>query len=567
MRFIVPFLVVAPIAVACTGSIAGSGGDPSKRPTSGGAEGTAHAGGSGGVIGTMGGRNPGPTPVDPSARYAPGGVYRLTARQYANALRDLIGGSVPVPALRQDVAIAGFTTVGAGVAGVNEDAAESFEKGALDAAAAAFGNGGTLRPTVTCAAASGPDEACARKTLRALGRKIFRRALAADEESPYVDVWRAAKGIAGSDWKGFEMAVAAMLQSPKFLFRFEEGEPDPADATRRRYAPYELASRLAFFLWSSTPDDALLDAAEAGALATTDGLATQVTRMLTSPKAKTGLLSFIDEKLELGKAALIAKDASTFPQFSPSLAAAMRTETLKVVEAVVVDGERDFLELLDTRTTFVDGALAKLYGIPGVTGDAFTKVTMPSDWNRLGILGQASFLATRSHVVKTSPTQRGKFVAERLLCQSIPPPDPNANTNLPDVQGQTLREVLENHRKNPSCAACHALMDPIGVAFENFDAVGAWREQDNGKPIDASGTFQKQPYQTLPELVALLKRAPDVSACVVRDLYRYATAHEEEEGQMVHLDALTKAFDGGGRKLAPLVSALATSDAFRFAAR
>jgi hypothetical protein len=394
---------------------------------------------------------------------------------------------------------------------------------------------------------------------------VFRRPLVATEEASLLKVWKDVSALEKDPWRGVEIAVSAMLQSPNFLFRAQEGEPDPSNPSRKRYKSYEMADRLSFFLWNTTPDDALLTAAENGDLLTPTGLQEQSKRLAASTRARAALGAFMAEKLDLSSLDLISKDAATFPLYTPALAATMKAETQRLVDYILFEKNGDFLDLLDTRTTFVNKALAAVYKLPNITSDTLVQTTLPADSVRVGILGQASFLTSKSHVVKTSPTLRGKFVVERLLCGEIPAPAANVDTLIPNDPNLSMRDFLEAHRKNPVCASCHKLMDPIGVAFENFDAIGTFRTQDAGRTVDASGDLDGQPYKDLRGLAALLRKSPEVSSCVVKDLLRYATGDASAEQDPATIDKLTKMFETNGRQLTALASAVATSDGFRFA--
>jgi len=547
-------VVLLLLGSACSGVVI------SQEATGDSSTGGKSAAGNTTVVAAGGGASGAASPVLPAA-----GVFRLTSEQYRNSLRDLLGDSAPLQTIERDIVVKGFASVGAGTAGVAETAAESFETGANAAAAFAFGTKGSKRSLLTCAGTSGPDETCAKGFLKTFGRKVFRRPLVATEEASLLKVWKDVSALEKDPWRGVEIAVSAMLQSPNFLFRAQEGEPDPANPSRKRYKSFEMADRLSFFLWNTTPDEALLAAAEAGDLLTPSGLQAQAKRLSASPRARAALGAFMAEKLDLASIDLISKDAKTFPLYTPALAATMKAETQRLVDYVLFENNGDFMDLIDTRTTFVNKALAAVYKIPNITSDTLVQTTLPADSVRLGILGQASFLASKAHIVKTSPTLRGKFVVERLLCGEIPAPDASVDTLIPNDPNLSMRDFLEAHRKNPVCASCHKLMDPIGVALENFDGIGAFRTQDAGRTVDASGDLDGQPYKDLRGLAALLRKSPEVSACVVKDLLRYATGDASAEQDPLTIEKLTKTFERNGRQLAVLASAVASSDAFRFA--
>jgi hypothetical protein len=311
----------------------------------------------------------------------------------------------------------------------------------------------------------------------------------------------------------------------------------------------------------------LLDAADAGELQTADSVAEHAVRLLESPRAKDGLGNFLREKFELYKVPQVTKDAKVFPSFSRNLVAAMKRESELLLDDLFFARDADALDVLDARTTFINDELAALYGIEGITGSEFRAVELPATSERLGILGHAAFLAAKAHTTSTSPTLRGKFVRERILCGSMQAPPSNVDTSLPEdpVGSLTVREKLDRHRTDPTCAGCHALMDPIGVSFERFDALGAIRDRDAGQVIDTRGDLDGKAYESTPELLALLRADPAVADCFVRDLYRYATAHRELKTEEPLLEALATAFNRDGRVLRDLIVKLVSSDGFRFA--
>jgi hypothetical protein len=420
---------------------------------------------------------------------------------------------------------------------------------------------------VGCDPAAITDEACARSFLQGFGRRAFRRPLDDEELGRYVSLAEDAATTLGDFHAGLEFAVAALLQSPNFLFRVEVGEPDPSDSSRLRYTGYEMASRLSFLFWNTTPDDVLLDAAEAGELVTTAGLVGQVARLLDDPRTRAAMSNFHAERLGIEGLEMITKDAELFPAMSPALASSMREDILRTLDYLAFEEPADFRSVFDTRVAFVDGALAGLYGLPA-PASGIERAELPADELRLGLLGKAGLLAQNAHVTQTSPTLRGKFVRERVLCQSIPAPPNNVVTIIPEPNpdAPTMRERLAAHREVASCAACHALMDPIGLAFENFDAIGRYRDTDDGHALDTSGDLDGATFADPKQLASLLRGLPEASDCLVRQLYRYAVAHVESAGEIPVIDALAQDFERSDYGFAELLSAVVQSDGFRYAA-
>ena len=356
---------------------------------------------------------------------------------------------------------------------------------------AGAGDTPSRRRVFSCQPASQKDEdACARKILSALMRRAYRRPVTdADLKKP-LELYRSAKAADGFD-AGIEMGMSVVLTSPEFLFRIER---DPAKAAPG--APYalsdlELASRLSFFLWSSIPDDELLDAAERGDLDKPAVLERQVTRMLADPRSQNLVTNFASQWLHLRNLDAITPDMRLFPDFDDNLRQAFRQETELLVDSVIREN-LSVLDLLRANYTFVNERLAKHYGIPNVYGSRFRKITFGEDAQRGGLLRQGSILLVTSYPTRTSPVIRGKWILDNVLGVPPPPPPPNVPA-LDDVKtvkrNAPIRERLAEHRKNPTCAGCHKLTDPVGFALENYDAVGRWRTIEAGTPIDASGTL------------------------------------------------------------------------------
>jgi mono/diheme cytochrome c family protein len=338
-----------------------------------------------------------------------------------------------------------------------------------------------------CRPSSGAEEApCARTILTKLARRAFRRSITDSDIKPLLAFY--ARGRAEGDFDtGIQKALSAMLVSPNFLFRVERDPKDSAPGSVYRLNDFALASRLSFFLWSTIPDDRLLDLAEQGKLKDPVVLQQQVQRMLDDPKSQALVDNFAGQWLYLRNLQLSRPDPDAFPEFDDNLRQAFRTETSLFFQNVLRE-DHSVLELLDANYTFLNQRLAEHYGIPNVYGPQFRKVIL-TDPNRGGLLGQGSVLTVTSYPNRTSVVQRGKWILETLLGTPPPPPPPVPElvTHSKDGRQLTMREQMEQHRANPVCASCHARMDPLGFALENYDGVGKWRDKDAGNPIDASG--------------------------------------------------------------------------------
>jgi mono/diheme cytochrome c family protein len=333
------------------------------------------------------------------------------------------------------------------------------------------------------------EEDCARRILSVLMRRAYRRSVTDDDLERPMEFYRQARAE-GDFESGIEMALSAVLVSPRFLFRIERDPSDVGPNTVYRISDVELASRLSFFLWSSIPDDELLDATTRGDLRQPAVLEAQVRRMLADSRSRTLVSNFASQWLHLRNLDSTTPDQRLFPDFDDNLRQALRRETELFVDSVFRE-DRSVLDLLKADYTFLNERLAKHYEIPHVYGSRFRRVSLGEDSHRGGLFRHGSVLAVTSYATRTSPVIRGRWVLENILGSPPPPPPPDvpALTDNKVSAALPLRERLLEHRANPTCASCHELMDPIGFSLENFDAVGRWRTLESGNPIDASGSL------------------------------------------------------------------------------
>jgi mono/diheme cytochrome c family protein len=352
---------------------------------------------------------------------------------------------------------------------------------------------------------------CARRIVTDLARRAYRRPVTNEEITDLLGLISAAREAGDSFEEGLCLSLQAMLVSPHFLFRLEKGRG--VSASRQALGDHELASRLSYFLWSSMPDDELRRAADAGRLRDPNALAAQVRRMLRDPKSKALVENFGGQWLELRKLESVKPDRTRFPDFDEYLRLSMRRETELFFEHIVRD-DRSILDFIDGDYTFLNERLAQFYGLTGVRGPEFRRVELDGT-ERGGVLTQASVLTVSSYATRTSPVLRGKWILENIL-NAPPPPAPPDVPNLDEAavgSAASLRQQMEKHRTNPTCAACHARMDPLGFGLENFDAVGAWRTVDGKFPIDASGTLPDgRTFNGPRELRTIMKAERDVFA-------------------------------------------------------
>ena len=490
---------------------------------------------------------------------------RLTATQYSNSIRTLFGDSIVVPPTPEpDSEVGGFVAIGAAVSTVSPRGVENFEAAAYVVSAQLMTEE-SRDQVVPCTPSGIDDQECMTALVSLQGRRIWRRPLTDDEIDRIARIGMNAATTLGDFYQGAEFALSALLQSPYFVFRREVGLPDAESPDTSLYTSYEIAARLSFLLLDTTPDDELLNAADAGQLDTDQGLRAEAMRLLSDPRARVGVARFFTEWLHLDGLKKLNKDPQVFPAMSPELGEMARTETLLTLEDLVFERQGDFREILTQRRTFVNRKLASVYAVRAPSRDGFAAVELPEYPGRRGLLGHASVLAGNSHPTSTSATLRGIFVRERLLCAVIPAPPADVDTSIPEPTGrvQTLRDRVAEHLESPSCSGCHLLVDPIGLSLENFDGIGVWRTQDYGGEIDPSGDFDGAPFADAAELAQRLHDDPRFAACVVRQIFRYSMARSEELEDLSFIAALEARFIAGEYRFLDLLMELIVSPAFR----
>ena len=505
----------------------------------------------------------------PSWSPEPAVLPRMTSTQYRNALIDLFGAELPKTALEPDTNPYLFYSIGAASTSLSELGVQQLEEAADRVTRTVFEDA-ERRLDITGCEPEAPGDGCVESFLTSFGRRAFRRPLSAEEKAR----WRAVSlDLSDGDaWLGLRMAVAGMLQSPHFLYRVELGEPHPDNLDLLRYTSFEMASRLSFLLWNTIPDDALLDAAERGELLTQHGLEAQARRLLDDPRARDAVQDFFAQYFDLGRLDGLTRSVETYPAFTPTMPESMRTEVKLLVDDLVNRRDADIRSVFSTRRTFVNSELAALYGVaaPGATAVTFVPIELPADGPRAGLLTLGAFLAMNAHETDTSPTLRGKYVRERVLCETVPPPPGDVDIDLTQKEGEppkTLRERLEQHRENPACASCHAFIDPPGFLFQHFDSAGAYRTDEHGYPIDATGDLDEKPLMGASDLAKLLENDARVGHCIVTQLYRHAQGRLDESSERIALDELDKRFAASKYRFRELLVSLVTHASFRVASK
>ena len=420
----------------------------------------------------------------------------------------------------------------------------------------------TCRPGEDAEAAA--ERACAAGILGTLARRAYRRPATGADVDLLLGFFDEGRADGGFD-AGIEMALRRLLVSPEFLLRVER---DPAGADGPyRVSDLELASRLSFFLWSSLPDDELIETASRGALRDPAVLETQVRRLLADERAASLVTNFAAQWLYLRNLPAVSPDFIVFPDFDETLRRALRRETELFFESVLRE-DRSALDLITADYTFLNERLARHYGMPGVAGSHFRRVPLPPGSPRGGLLGHGSILAVTGYATRTSPVVRGKWVLENLLGTPPPPPPPNVPPldEAKSAAALSMRERMEEHRRNPTCAACHALMDPVGLSLENFDAIGRWRTLTAGlAPIDASGGL---PDGTVFDGAAglrqaILDRSDQFVRTLVDKLMTYALGRATEHYDAPAVRAVEREARAGGYRFADLVLGIVRSTPFQ----
>jgi hypothetical protein len=412
------------------------------------------------------------------------------------------------------------------------------------------------------------QEPCARSILTELAERAYRRPLEDEDVDTLVKFYW--DGREGGDFEsGIRAALRAILASPQFVLRAERQPSDVGPGEIYRISDAELATRLSFFLWSSLPDQELLDAAREGRLHAQDELESQVRRMLADPRSEALASRFAAEWLGLGRLDAVMPDAPLYPNYDRTLAISLRRETELLFDSIVRD-DSSVLDLLTSDYTFVDERLAAHYKIPGVLGNRFRRVVI-EDEHRRGLLGQGSILTMTSHADRTSPVTRGKWVLETLLGVTPPPPPPDAPLldkvdAVKDGHVLSGRERLEAHRADPACASCHEIIDPVGLALENYDVTGLWRINDGGASIDTHATlFDGTAVSGPDDLRALLLRYQDAFiATFTENLMSYALGRRVEYYDMPTIRDIDRDAASGGNKLSAFVLGIVESTPFQF---
>lgn len=495
--------------------------------------------------------------LQPAAAY----MRRLTNDEYIASASSVLGLPEQT-ASAVDLLKEGFGNTATSL-GVSTSHMERYLAAANKLAEAAVGSAAARKALAGCDDVG--HDPCLTNTIKAVGRRAYRRTLTNEEVQRLQKL--AANASADPDaTMPAKVALQGLLISPNFLYRVETGGQATASGWRKLTGP-EVASRLSYFILGTTPDNTLIDEAEKGTLDTVDGVRKRAEAMLDDPRAQVGLARAVSSWLHLYDIDQLARTTTQYPQWSEDLRGSMREETKRVLDDFLWSKSANLFDALTAPYTYVDARLAKLYGITGVTGD-WQKVSFTASDKRAGLLTQASLLALPvSGTDVTAAILRGKYVRDAFLCSApgAPPPDVPP---VPTDTNLTARERLAQHRTNPSCTACHQLLDPVGFAFEQFDGIGAYRDKGSkGEALTGEGKVfgvtGDPTVQGPKELAGLLKTLPEVRSCTVNHIFEYAYGRVPTVEDSCAREEAVKAFQQGGNNFRGLVLSLVTSDAFR----
>ena len=506
--------------------------------------------------------------AEPLTEGGPVQMRRLTETQYRQSIADIFGADIKVGGrFEPEMRVEGLLAVGANEVTVTRAGFEQYDAMARQVAAQVVDEA-HRDALVGCRPADpkAPDDACARTVLARHGRMLMRHPMPEKLLAARVAAAAHAARESGEFYAGLQYALSGLLVSPEFLFRVDGTETDPTRAGQNRLDGFSRAQRLSFLLWNSTPDEELLRAAEAGELTSKAGLARQVDRLLASPRLEAGVRAFFSDFLGFDAFDSLEKDPLIYPAFNHAVMIDAQEQALKLVTDQLVRAKGDYRDLFTTRQTFMTRALGVPYDLPVAAEQGWEAQTFAKDDPRAGMLTLLSFTALHSHPGRSSATLRGKAIRELLLCQPVPAPPNNVDfaivqdTNNPNFR--TARDRLTAHRSDPTCAGCHQVIDPIGLALEHFDGLGQFRARENGAEIDTSGDLDGRPFKDAAGLGQALHDNPQVPHCLVSSLYRFAAGRSVTDSEKPFIDHLTRQFAADGHRIPALLRRIALSDAF-----
>jgi hypothetical protein len=570
-------VLCALMASACTGmvgsggsdSLGGPGNTATGNPSSSSANGKAGSGPGASSSGTT----PQGTPADPTL--AGTMVLRhLSQLEYLNTVRDLLKDtSLTTNDVPPESPIGNFDTFPFPVPDVvGSTDANAYSSLATTLAANAVAKIGNLLTCTPTAGNTASESACLTTFLSTFGLNAYRRPLTATEISGFQTLYQTGRTTLALDFNGaIGLLIEEMLQSPGFLYHWEEGPAKTVHDTTNpnviQLDPYAVASRLAYYLTSTMPDQTLLSAAAAGQLSTADQISAQAQRLLQSSNASAAVQNFFEQLFQVTNLTSVSKDPTAYPTYEASLETAMDTEFRTFFTSNVLKGSGLFSELFTSKSTVANQELAQVYGVTGVTGTAMQPVTL--DANRSGFLTMPAFLTLNGASNDSNGIYRGHSIFMQLLCNALTPP---ANvmipTPAPPMPGQTMRQVLDVHGSNPCAASCHSQMDPFGFAFENYDGIGQYRTTDNGGAVNSVVTVNldgtMQTVNNGVQLATLLSKSDEARQCFATQWVRYAVGRPDTDDDAASIGDAYTAFASNNFNVRNLLVGIATSRTFRF---
>jgi hypothetical protein len=538
-------LAALALSVGCTGSIGGGGGDGERAFNDDVAKSLC-------VVDTP--------------------IRRLTRFEYNNTVRDLLGDTTsPADVLPPEEEVAGFNNQAAALTS-SDLLIEQYMKVAEDVGARAVLDMGALLPE--CDPELDGQDTCALSFIQDFGTRAFRRPLTQTEAARLKSVfdWAISEPELGRFEDGIRLVIEAGLQSPSFLYRPELGGETPIEGDVVPFTSWEMATKLSYMLWNTMPDAALFAAAEADELTTKEEIAAQATRMLDDDRAREVIRNFHTQWLLLTHLDSVTKDTGVYPAFDGSLRPLWTEEIQAFVEHVILEGDGSLQTLLTANFSFMNEELASFYGddvLDSVTGPEFRQVQLDPA-RRAGFLTSAGLMATHANANQSSPVFRGKFVREQLMCNTLPLPPNDLVIEPPELDpNKTTKEQFEEIGANPACAGCHTLMNPIGFIFEHYDGVGQWRDQQNGKDIDAVGDVVQTDdidgsYDGAIELASALAQSSQVQECVASQWFRFAYNRTVTQEDSCTVEQLNDVFRSSSFNVKSLLLALTQTNAFLY---
>lgn len=491
-------------------------------------------------------------------------LRRMTRQQFDNTVRDLLNVTGrPSAALSPDARIGPFFS------NSNTPVTNLLVQQHGEVAEALAAQAESRMNEIAGCDLSAGDDSCAAQFVDDFGLRAYRRPLESDEREGYLSLFRMGRDQVDAE-TGFRMVLETMLQAPSFLYHADVGMDATPSSEPVPLSSYGLASRLSYFLWNTLPDARLFELAETGELQDPEVLEAEVARMLDDPRAADAIPEFHLQWLGVGDPEGVQRSPEYYPDFDPELARAMHSELVRFTDHLVRRGDGLMSTLFTANYSFLEGPLFDLYGVEEPPNHVVEDPVPLDPAQRSGILTQAAVLTAHSHAEQTSPVHRGILIRENLLCQPISPPPPEVNDTPPSPTPDTsTRDRFAAHSTNPQCAGCHVLMDPIGLGFENYDAIGAYRTVDGNQEVDATGELTSVsddlagPFTGAIELSERLGNSEDVAYCLANQWFRFALSRIESNDDACALESIYRGFEQTGN-IRDLLSAIVLSDAFRY---